>query len=299
MKGISVIIPTYNREQFIAEAIESVINQDYSGDVEIIISDDGSSDRTLEIAESYRDKVTILRKPSNCLTQGVASTRNRGIRASIQPYISFLDSDDFFLQGHLKKISAAIESKENLGFAFCRTLEIIEEKNSRLFKAWTRENVTQKNILYPVISGNKVVCSNVFIFRRDVFDTVGLFNETIQNGEDSDMWMRISEQYKGVFADYFGAVRRKHTLYQLSTGYTKKAIFKYHSLIYKDAIKRYYQLNLKDFYRIYRLRILALKYRLGFSILVYSIYQFYINHKSSQINKSDWFELSYFIKPIK
>lgn len=295
-KGISIIIPTYNREKFIAEAIRSVIDQEYDGAIEILISDDGSSDSTLKIAESFGDKVTILRKPENCITQGVSSTRNRGIKASSQPYISFLDSDDFFLPGHLKKISSALESNQNIGFAFCRTLEIIEENNSRLFKAWTREHVTKRNVLHPVVSGNKVVCSNVFIFKRHVFDTVGMFNENIKNGEDSDMWMRVSEQYKGIFADYFGAVRRKHQYYQLSTGYTKRTIFKYHLEIYTDAIKRYYQLNLKDFYRIYRLRILALKYRLGYMNFFYSLHRLYVNHKTERTKKSDWHKLSHFIK---
>ena len=262
MKGISIIIPTYNREQFIEEAIRSVLDQEYDGHLEIIISDDGSSDRTIEIAESFGDRVTILRKPANCLTQGVSSTRNRGISASTQPYICFLDSDDFFLPGHLKKISFALESKHNLGFAFCRILEIKEEKHSRLFKPWTRAQITNKDVINPAVSGNNVVCSNVFIFQRYVFDTVGMFNEMLKNGEDSDMWMRISEQYKGTFADYFGVVRRKHEFYQL-TSKPKRTIHKYYLKVYKDAIKRYYQLDLKDSYRIYRLRILVLKYRLG------------------------------------
>jgi glycosyltransferase involved in cell wall biosynthesis len=296
MKGISIIIPTYNREQFIAEAIQSVLDQEYDGHLEIIISDDDSSDRTIEIAESFGDRVTILRKPANCLTQGASSTRNRGILASSQPYICFLDSDDFFLPGHLKKISLALESKQNLGFAFCRILEIKEEKDSRLYKAWTKAHITKKDIIYPVISRNNVVCTNVFIFQRYVFDTVGVFNETYKNGEDGDMWMRISEQYKGTFANYFGAVRRKHEFNQL-TSKTKRAIFKCYSEVYKDAIKRYYQLDSSDFYRIYRLRILALQYRLSHMNLFYYIYQLHVNYKITPNKKlDDWHDLSYFLE---
>ena len=295
MKGISVIIPTYNREQFIAEAIESVINQEYIGDIEIVIADDGSTDRTLEIAQSYSDKVTILRKSANCLTQGVSTTRNRGIKASTQPYICFLDSDDFFLPGHLKKISVAIESKENLGFAFCRILEIKEEEGSRLFKAWTKPSITTKDIINPAVSGNNVVCSNVFIFQRYVFDTVGMFNETFKNGEDSDMWMRISERYKGAFADHFGAVRRKHEFYQL-TSRPKRAIHKYYLKVYEEAIKRYYHLGLKNFFRIYRLRALVFKYKLSQLKFLSNFYGFYFKRKDNPNKKlNDWYELSYFL----
>lgn len=295
-KGISIIIPTYNREQFIAEAIESVINQEYDGPLEIIISDDGSSDRTIEIAESFGDKVIIFRKPANCFTQGVSSTRNRGIIASTQPYICFLDSDDFFLPGHLKKIASSLESNPDLGFAFCRILEIKEEKGLRLFKAWTRINITKKDILYPVISGNNIVCTNVFLFKRNVFDAVGLFNEAFKDGEDSDMWMRISELYKGTFADYFGAVRRKHEFYQITTSHNKKISHKYHLEVYKEAIERYYQLELRDPYRIYRLRILALKYRLGKISFLDNIYRFFLIYKiTADKNPDDWYKLSHFI----
>ena len=294
MKGISIIIPAYNREQFIAEAIGSVINQEYDGHLEIIIADDGSSDRTIEIAESFGDKVTVLKKPANCFSQGVSSTRNRGINVSTQPYICFLDSDDFFLPGHLKKISLALESKNNLGFAFCRILEIKEEQDSRLFKAWTRSQITIKDILNPAVSGNNVVCTNVFIFQKYIFDTVDGFNENYKCAEDSDMWMRISEQYKGIFADYFGAVRRKHTFNQVTTSHPKRIGNRYHLEVYEDAIKRYYRLNLRDFYRIYRLRILVLKYTLGKISLLDNIYRSFFNKNTDK--KSDWHELSYFIE---
>ncbi len=295
MKGISIIIPTYNREQFIEEAVRSVLEQEYDGHIEIIISDDGSSDRTIEIAESFCDRVILLKKPADCFSQGVASTRNRGIRVSSQPYICFLDSDDFFLPGHLKKISLALESKSDMGFAFCRILEIKEEKGLRLFKAWTRPEISNKDVINPAVSGNNVVCTNVFIFKRYVFDTVGMFNEIFKNGEDSDMWMRISEKYKGTFVDYFGCVRRKHDFFQL-TSKPKKIIHKYYLEVYKGAIKRYYQLDLKNFYRIYRLRILVLKYSVSRLNLLYDIHRLYSNYSNiSKTNSNGWYELSHYL----
>ncbi len=295
MKGISIIIPTYNREQFIAEAIKSVLIQEYDGDIEIIISDDGSTDKTIEIAESFGESVTILRKPVNCFTQGASSTRNRGILASSKPYICFLDSDDFFLPGHLKKISSALDYNEGFGFAFCRILEVREEGDTRFFKSWTKAKITKRDILYPVISSNNVVCTNVFLFRRYVFNNVGLFNENYSNGEDGDMWMRISERYKGVFVDYFGSVRRSHEFNQL-TGISKRIIYRSYSNVFKDAIRRYYKLNLKDFYRIYRLRILALQYWLSYRKLFYYTSRLYSNYKINHgKSKEGWFELSYFI----
>src|SRR5690242_8516469 len=104
-RGITVIIPTYNSEKFLKEAITSVLQQEYNEQIEIIISDDGSCDNSLSIASSFGKKVKILRKPQDCSSQGAAGARNRGIAAASQPFICFLDSDDFYLKGHLKSLS--------------------------------------------------------------------------------------------------------------------------------------------------------------------------------------------------
>lgn len=89
-KGISIIIPTFNREAFIGEAIQSILKQEYPYKIEIIISDDGSTDNTLSIAARYGQKRKILKKPDNCLSQGASGARNRGIAAATQPFLGFL-----------------------------------------------------------------------------------------------------------------------------------------------------------------------------------------------------------------
>ena len=262
MKGISIIIPTYNRENFIKETIESVLHQDYDGPLEVIISDDGSSDKTLQIAESYGGKVLILRKPEDCHDQGAASTRNRGIRIATQHYLCFLDSDDFFLPEHLKKIIPFLDSNPDLYFAFCRVLENIEQKDSRIFKPWTKKKISRKNILYPIVSGNNIVCTDSFVFQRSVFEKVGVFNETYSNGEDADMWLRITEQFRGGFSDHYGVVRRKHGINQLTFN-PVETIRKNHYDVYKKAIKRCYKSGRNDLYCLIKLQIRLMKYKLS------------------------------------
>ena len=85
MKGISIIIPVYNRETFLEEAIRSVLEQKYDGSLEIIVSDDGSTDRSLEIAHSFGSQVCVVLKDDKCKSQGVSGARNRGIAAATQP----------------------------------------------------------------------------------------------------------------------------------------------------------------------------------------------------------------------
>jgi glycosyltransferase involved in cell wall biosynthesis len=257
-KGVSVIIPVFNREHFVAEAIQSVIDQDYKGEIEIIITDDGSTDNTLDVAASFGNQVKILKKPNGCFTQGASASRNRGIGAASKEYICFLDSDDFYLPGHLNKMVTILENEIPLGFAFCRIMECQEIDNKRKFRPWTHQKIFKTDIKNPVVSRSHIVHTNSFMFRKEVFEKVGYFNESYQNGEDGDLWMRISEFYKGAFVNHFGAIyKTRHDYTQLSK--TKKdenkdAYFK----IYSAAVSRYYTLGLKSPFRIFKLKHMLL-----------------------------------------
>lgn len=265
-KGISVIIPTYNREEFTEETIQSVLDQDYEGNLEIIISDDGSIDNTLNIARSFGDKIKIIEKPKDCLTQGVSSTRNRGIKASTQPYICFLDSDDYFLPEHLKKIVIALEKIPETGFAFCRILDVKEENKLRLFRPWTLLHVFRNDIKNLVVARSLIVQTNSLIFKREVFENVGYFNESYSNDEDGDLWMRISEQYACQFSEHYGVVyRTNHGIsHQIHNNPTEGRLNSYLN-VFENALKRYYELKLKDTYREYKLKMRILHCKFEYS----------------------------------
>lgn len=261
--GISIIIPTYNREKFIGEAIRSVLQQDYEGNIEIIVSDDGSTDKTIDIAKSFGDKVIVGLKPGNCNKQGVAANRNRGIHLASQPFVSFLDSDDFYLPGHLKKLALCLQKNQSLGFAFCRMLELKGENGKYLFKPWTHSFIFKNDIRNPVVSRIKIIHTNSIMFRRNVFGEIGYFNESFSNGEDGDLWMRVSEVYKGAFSDHYGAVYRCHHGVAQLTKNSEDEINKCFINIYNNAISRYYKLELIDSQRIFQLKhwLIICKYR--------------------------------------
>ena len=109
---VSVVIPAYNAESFIKEAIDSVLNQTYQN-VEVIVIDDGSSDSTLEILKQYENssKVKILTHPDND-NLGVSKTRQLGVENSKGEYIAFLDADDIFLPNKLEIQVDAIQQNE-------------------------------------------------------------------------------------------------------------------------------------------------------------------------------------------
>jgi glycosyltransferase involved in cell wall biosynthesis len=275
--GISVVIPTYNREQFIIEAVQSVLHQDYTGTVEIIISDDGSTDQTLEKINSLNHgnkKIVILNKPLDCNTQGASGARNRGIKASTQPLVCFLDSDDFYLPDHLKSMAEALLSDTNLGFVFCRTLEVKVEDGKKIFKPWTRQRVFENDISNPIVSRDLILNTNSIMVKREVFNDVGYFNEIYSNGEDIDLWMRISEKYKGKFVDHYGAVYRiQHGAGQL-TASTTAVINNNVSEVLGNAISRYYKLNLKDSNRIFELKHMLLHRKFSGSKFTYLLKYF-------------------------
>jgi glycosyltransferase involved in cell wall biosynthesis len=252
MNGISVIIPVYNREPFLGEAIRSVLAQKYAGQLEIIVSDDGSTDRSLDVASAFGDRVKVVRKPEGCTAQGASGTRNRGIAAATQSYVAFLDSDDFYLPDHLNTMAAALERRPDLGFVFSRVLQMREQDGHRFLASWTRARLTKRDIANPVVSGPYVVHTNAFLFRREVFDTVGVFDESYSNGEDGDLWMRISERCEGAFSDHYGAVYRMvHGTGQLTNEHRLRECA---LRLWPAALARYYQLNMSDRFRLFRLR---------------------------------------------
>ncbi|MDA1266721.1 MAG: glycosyltransferase family 2 protein [Planctomycetota bacterium] len=101
---IACVIPAYNRERSLGRAIESALNQSFPP-AEVLVADDGSTDRSVEIARGYGDRVRVLLGENG----GAAVARNRGVTAATAEWIAFLDSDDYWTEDHLEHVRAAIE----------------------------------------------------------------------------------------------------------------------------------------------------------------------------------------------
>ena len=277
MSGVTVIIPLLNRERFIAQAIQSVLDQQFAGTLEIIVSDDGSSDNGVDIARSFGSPVRVLLKPESNSRRSVSGARNRGIEAATQSYISFLDSDDYYLPGHLNKMVALMDANPEAGFAFSRSKELRNIRGKWIESPWTHSKLTARDKAYLFLSRNYIVNTNVFLIRTEIFRKVGLFNENLVYGEDADMWMRISEQYKGLFADHFGAVyRTKHGVGEQQSSDPTAEIRKCALQIYISALERCQSHTRRDKYR-------------EFSLMVYI----------ARIQFRTEFRLYYFIKLLK
>jgi glycosyltransferase involved in cell wall biosynthesis len=180
---VSVIIPTYNRGWIIKEAIDSVLAQDYT-EFELIVVDDGSTDHTSDVLDSYRNVIKVFSQKN----KGVSAARNRGIAEASGQFIAFLDSDDLWLS---QKLSVQIEFfNQTPDVLICQTEEVWIRNGLRV-NPKKRHKKPSGMIFKPSLELCLVSPSAVMI-QRSLFDRVGEFDETLPACEDYDLWLRIS-----------------------------------------------------------------------------------------------------------
>lgn len=188
MPKVSVIIPTYNRAESLRFAIESALKQTFT-DIEIIVSDDKSTDHTREVAESFKDRrIKYVRNEGN---KGVSAARNSAIMASEGEYIAFLDDDDEWLPDKLQKqVEVLDHSQPNICGVYSNRL-FIDRKSGKVLSDNPDTERLEGNLLYQLMIKSPIHTSTVVIKKR-CLNEIGLFDETISYMEDRDMWIRLS-----------------------------------------------------------------------------------------------------------
>jgi glycosyltransferase involved in cell wall biosynthesis len=237
--SVSVIIPTYNRGYCVCRAIDSVLKQTYR-DYEIVIVDDGSVDDTRERVAQYGDAVRYLRKPNG----GAGSARNEGLRHARGRYVAWLDSDDVWSPWKLdlqmqvfqrlpdvKLVCSDFSAVDKAGrltpsyimkyyhayrhykndlynvYEWSVLLDYEEEIHGR---AKQSVNVYVGNIYEKMIWGNLIHTSTI-VFKRELVDIVGLFDESFDTCEDYDFHLRVCKEA------YVGYLDLPTTLYRRGT----------------------------------------------------------------------------------
>jgi len=185
-KFISVVVPTYNRSSFLKESIGSVVSQTFS-DFELIVVDDGSTDDTPVLLLSYGKKIKVIKKAN----KGPGAARNRGIRAAKGQWIAFLDSDDVWKPDKLEKQVQFI--KDNPDIRICQTEEIWIRNGKRVNPR--KKHEMHSGWIYEQCLPLCIVSPSSVMIHREVFEKVGLFDETLLACEDYDLWLRIAPHY--------------------------------------------------------------------------------------------------------
>ena len=196
MPKVSVIIPAYNAEKYIAETLDSVLNQTYS-DYEVIIVDDGSKDKTVSIIKQYQakypEKVGLIQKENG----GPASARNMGIRTAIGEYIAFIDADDLWLPEKLEKQIKCFEAQPSeVGMVYTDAKKFDGDGIWTLPEKY-RHNYIEGWIYKDLLKANFIPNQSVIV-RKRCFEKTGLFDESIEliSMEDYEMWLRIAKDWK-------------------------------------------------------------------------------------------------------
>ena len=182
---ISVIIPAYNAERYIATAIKSCLSQTYAPH-EIIVVDDGSTDGTAEVAESFPSPVRVIRLSEN---MGASVARNRGVQASTGDWLAFLDADDWFLPEKLElQRRCALENEQAvLVYTGFRVLNLNGSEHDG--------KLPQPRELFPRLRYRCVMHLGTVALRREAFDAVGGFDPALGVTEDWDLWLRLADRY--------------------------------------------------------------------------------------------------------
>ncbi|MFC1657044.1 glycosyltransferase [Candidatus Moduliflexota bacterium] len=201
--AVSVVIPVYNGEKHIREALESVFKQTYQ-DYEVVCVDDGSTDSSHEIIKGYGKRVVCCKQEN----AGPSSARNKAIRMSRGEFVAFLDQDDVWYPDKLEQQVGYLKRNPDVAMVHSNINISMDDKvvhnGLEIGKRQYGSNVFEELCLGNFINSITVV------IRRTVLDKIGHFDEAFRMAQDYDLWLRVAAEYKIAFQDEIMGEYRLH-----------------------------------------------------------------------------------------
>ncbi|HHU18293.1 MAG TPA: glycosyltransferase [Clostridiales bacterium] len=191
---VSIILPSYNHECYIGKAIKSVLNQTFQ-DYELLISDDCSTDGTVNVIMQYTDWGIKFHQFSD--NQGATINHKYLIEQASGKYIALINSDDVWLPTRLEKQVAYLEDNQNYGACFSWA-EFIDENDNFLNEKpniFKQPNRTQAQWLQYFFTNGNCICLPSMLIRREVYEKLGVYNLALRQLPDFDMWIRLVKKY--------------------------------------------------------------------------------------------------------
>jgi glycosyltransferase involved in cell wall biosynthesis len=195
---ISIGIPTYNGDRFIAECLESILAQTFTN-IEIIVIDDCSSDRTVAIAKSYAEGDPRVSVHLNSSRLGLVGNFNRCIAQAQGKYVCIFGQDDVMLPDNLSVKYETIESHPNVAFVHSNVLRVYQD--GKVFaEHWATTSASDyvqagTQLLTELLAGQNQICCPSVLVRKDCLDRLGGFDERLFFACDWEMWMRLCADY--------------------------------------------------------------------------------------------------------
>jgi glycosyltransferase involved in cell wall biosynthesis len=205
---VSAIIPTYNRRDDVVIAVRTAVEQTYpASSLEILVVDDGGSDDTAEVlARTFGDRVALLRKPNG----GVSSARNYGFAAARGAYFALLDSDDEWLPTKIARQVEYLEARPTFGMVITDVERMTEDRvGFEIFHR--REQVPADGHVLPYILRFPALAPASAMLRREVYEDIGGFDESLRTAEDLDFHLRVARRWPiGVIPETLTRAMRGH-----------------------------------------------------------------------------------------
>lgn len=222
---VSVIVPAHDAAAYLARTLETILAQDYA-DLEVIVVDDGSTDDTPRVLETYRDRVTAIRIEQ--ASGGPSRPRNTGVAASTGAFIAFFDADDLMEPGALSDSLGVLARHPEVDFVFagCRAVDeqgaVIVPDYLAEYREFRRDLEPTDDPAVGLLPGAKtysrlLLANFVFtcgvVMRRALWEEAGPFDEALKNGDDRDLWMRSA-----LTGRTFAFIDRPHFSYRKRAG---------------------------------------------------------------------------------
>lgn len=250
MPLVSVIIPCYNREKYVAETVESVLGQTWSS-IELLVVDDGSTDGSRSILERFTDRIILLEHPGR-LNKGQSASINLGLERCRGEYVAILDSDDLFAPDKIRKQVAFLIENPDIGLVYSNGY-VIDEQRTILYAAHDKNHEEHSDPDKLLLDCYFLLPNNALV-RRDVYRRAGYFDESLRTAQDHDMALRIAEVakmgYLGDFLFYYrrhdDSISQKNAKTRWKNGYRilRKAMSRY-PYRYATIIGRFAVLNFR------------------------------------------------------
>lgn len=195
---VSVIMPTYNAQDFVAATVESVLNQTYRN-IEFIIIDDASTDGTVEVLEAFSDQ--RMRKVYLKENKNVCNAGNVALKMAKGKYVANIGHDDIWNQDKLEKQVTYMEKEKDCAVCFSHCdlineqLENVNEKYESLYKVFQTKQEKQETYIKRMIFDGNMFCAPTAVVRKKVLDEVGFYKYGLLQLQDYELWLRIMVKF--------------------------------------------------------------------------------------------------------
>lgn len=206
MPKITVVIPAYNGERTIRETIKSLQQQTFQ-DFELIVINDGSTDRTVEVVESINDNRIKVFSYEN---RGLSTARNCGITRASAEFITFIDADDLWTSDKLELQLAALKKNPEAGVAYSWTSFMnVNERGQPISFLPSPQYSFSGNVYKQLLMGDFILSGSNVMIRREAIDSAGEFEPTLKSCEDWDYWLRLAARWHFVVVPKYQILYRR------------------------------------------------------------------------------------------